>query len=123
MKLHLSQAAGRNLVTAYGPGYVSVNHQRYEHSLIIMPEELDAEWAPASFAELQPEHLLPLIDRNLEVVIIGTGPTLRFPRPEILRPLMQAHVGFEVMDVQAACRTYNILVDEDRRVAAALLMA
>jgi uncharacterized protein len=88
-----------------------------------MPEELITEWTPASFAELQAEHLLPLLERNPEVVIIGTGPTLRFPRPEILRPLMQARVGYEVMDFQAACRTYNILVDEDRRVAAALLMA
>ena len=123
MKLHLSQAAGHNLVTAYGPGYVSINHQRHEHSLILMPEELITEWTPTSFAELQAEHLLPLLERNPEVVIIGTGPTLRFPRPEILRPLMQARVGYEVMDFQAACRTYNILVDEDRRVAAALLMA
>src|SRR5699024_11067779 len=79
LKLHLSQAAGRNLVTAYGPGYVSVNHQRYEHSLIIMPEELIADWPPAAFTDLQPEHLTLLADRNLEVVLIGTGPKLRFP--------------------------------------------
>ena len=124
MKLHLSQAGGRNFITAYGAGYVTVNYQdRHEQSLIVMPEELITEWPPASVADLRPEHMDALVDRNLEVVLIGTGPNLRFPGAEIMRPLMQARVGFEIMDVQAACRTYNILVDEERRVAAALLLA
>jgi len=57
-----------------------------------------------------------------EIVLPGTGAQLRFPRPEILRPLLEAGVGVEVMDVQAACRTYNILVSEERKVAAALLL-
>lgn len=123
MKLHLSQAAGRNFITAYGPGYVQINEDRYEHSLIVMADDLVPDWPPAGLAALRPEHLDTLLHRNLEVVLLGTGPNLRFPGPEIMRPLMQARVGFEVMDVQAACRTYNILVDEERRVAAALLLA
>ena len=56
-----------------------------------------------------------------EILLLGTGAKIRFPRPEILRPLIEARVGVEVMDVQAACRTYNILAAEDRKVAAALL--
>jgi len=122
LKLHRSLTTGRNVITAYGPGYVQVNQDRYERSLIVTAEEV-ADWAPASLAELQPEHMQALIERRPEVVLLGTGPALRFPRPDILRPLMQARVGFEVMDLPAACRTYNILVDEERRVAAALLFA
>lgn len=123
MKLHLSLPTGRNVVTAYGSGYVAINQERHTHSLIVMPEQLITDWAPASYADLCAEHLAPLLDRNLEVVLLGTGPQLRFPGPQILRPLMEARIGFEVMDVQAACRTYNILMDEDRQVAAALLLA
>ncbi len=122
MKLHLSMATGRNLITAYGDGYVSVNHIRHERSLIIMPERTIADWPPQSLAELQPAHFDPLLDLGLEVVLIGTGTSLRFPPPQVLRPLMAARLGFEIMDFQAACRTYNILVDEDRKVAAALLL-
>ncbi|HLU76389.1 MAG TPA: Mth938-like domain-containing protein [Burkholderiales bacterium] len=123
MKFHLTQAAGRNLITAYGPGYVMVNQDRHEQSLIVMAEELVTDWPPGSVADLQPDHMRTLTEWGLEVVLIGTGPTLRFPGPEIMRPLMEARLGFEVMDVHAACRTYNILVDEGRRVAAALLLA
>lgn len=122
MKFHLTTAAGRNLITAYGPGYVTVNQDRHEQSLIVMAEELITEWPPGSVGDLLPEHMRALTDRDLEIVLIGTGSKLRFPAPEIMRPLMEARLGFEVMDVQAACRTYNILVDEERRVAAALLL-
>ena len=64
------------------------------------------------------EHVIGIAARGLR----GTGARLRFPRPEITRPLIEARVGVEVMDVQAACRTYNILVAEGRKVAAALLL-
>jgi uncharacterized protein len=58
-----------------------------------------------------------------EVVLLGTGAALRFPAPGITRALVEARIGLEVMDVQAACRTFNILVAEGRAVAAALLLA
>lgn len=122
LKLHLAQAEGQNLITAYGAGYVDVNKERHERSLIVLPDALVTDWPPAALADLRAEHMEPLLGRELEVVLVGTGPTLRFPGPEILRPLMQARLGFEIMDTQAACRTYNILVDEGRHVAAALLL-
>jgi uncharacterized protein len=65
--------------------------------------------------------VVALAGLDREIVLLGTGRLLRFPRPELLRPLVQAGVGVEVMDVQAACRTYNILASEERKVAAALL--
>lgn len=123
MKLHLSMATGHNLITAYGDGYVSINHTRHQRSLIVTPERTLTDWPPQAHSELQAAHLAPLLEMGLEVVLIGTGTHLHFPSTEVLRPLVDAHLGFEVMDFRAACRTYNILVAEDRKVAAALLLA
>ena len=59
---------------------------------------------------------------EVEILLIGTGETQRFPDAATLRPLIDAKIGYEVMDTAAACRTYNILVAEDRLVAAALVV-
>lgn len=123
MKLHLSHVAGTNTFTAYGAGYVSVNGQRFERSLIVLPDRILPDWAPENFDALAPEHLDTLVGAAPEVVLLGTGAQLRFPRPEITRALVEARIGLEVMDAQAACRTFNILVAEGRKVAAALLLA
>lgn len=123
MKLHLSGPSALNAFTGYGPGYVAVNGRRHEHSLIVLPDRLVLDWAATSFEALAAEHLAAVAAHSPEIVLLGTGATLRFPRPELTRPLAQAGIGLEVMDVQAACRTYNILAAESRRVAAALLFA
>jgi uncharacterized protein len=121
LKLHLAGGAGLNLFSGYGPGYVAVNGARHERSLVLFPGALES-WAPDDFDALDAEDLAPLADRGLELVIVGTGARLRFPRPAILAPLAKAGVGVEVMDTQAACRTYNILVSEGRKVAAAVIV-
>lgn len=123
MKLHLSGLTAVNAFTGYGPGYVAVNGMRHERSLIVLPDRLVLDWAATSFEALAAEHLAAVAEYSPEIVLLGTGATLRFPRPELTRPLAQAGIGLEVMDVQAACRTYNILAAESRRVAAALLFA
>lgn len=123
MKLHLSHAGGTNAFTAYGAGYVEINGRRYERSLVVLPDRIVADWAPESFAALAPAHLEVLVALAPEVVLLGTGAALRFPAPGITRALVEARIGLEVMDVQAACRTFNILVAEGRAVAAALLLA
>lgn len=122
MKLHLERATALNAITGYGEGYVMVNRQRFERSLVVLPERIIADWPATSFEALAPEHLAALADLDREVILIGTGARLRFPRPEIMQPLVKSGVGVEVMDVQAACRTYNILLAEERKVAAALLL-
>ena len=122
MKLHLDPATVRNAITGYGEGYVMVNRQRFERSLVVLPDRILTDWPPNRFDELAPEHLAALAGLDREIILLGTGAQLRFPRPEIIEPLMRSGVGVEVMDVQAACRTYNILLAEDRRVAAALLI-
>ena len=122
MKLHLADAAGLNAFTAYGAGYVMVNRQRHEKSIVVLPDRIITDWAATSFEALAAAHLEALVGLGQEIILLGTGNTLRFPRPEILRPLVEAGIGLEVMDVQAACRTFNILVAEERRVGAALLL-
>lgn len=120
MKLHRSTATGVNVFTGYGEGYVVVNQERHASSLIVTPERV-LPWRATSFAALGEEDFAPLVELGPEIVLLGTGRRLRFPHPALTRPLLEARVGLEVMDLQAACRTYNILVAEERRVAAALL--
>jgi uncharacterized protein len=123
LKLHLAGPSGRNLVTAYGTGFVAINGARHESSLVVLPDRLIVDWPATTFDALAAEQLAPLAALDRDILLLGTGAKLRFPRAEILRPLIEAGVGVEVMDLQAACRTYNILVAEDRKVAAALLFA
>jgi len=122
LKLHLDPATTKNTITGYGEGYVMVNRQRFERSLVVLPDRILLDWPPSRFDDLAPEHLAALAGLDREIILLGTGTRLRFPRPEIMQSLMRSGVGVEVMDVQAACRTYNILLAEDRRVAAALLI-
>jgi uncharacterized protein len=121
LKLHLAGGAGLNLFSGYGPGYVAVNGTRHARSLVVLPGALES-WAPDHFDALTADDLAPLAGRGLELVLVGTGARLRFPRPAILAPLAKAGVGVEVMDTQAACRTYNILIAEGRKVAAAVIL-
>jgi len=121
VKLHASGPATYNTITAYGDDYVRVNNQRYESSLIVMAESISA-WSAASFSELKEEHFEKLKELSPEIVLLGTGPTQRFPHPRLTAALAKAGIGVEVMDLKAACRTYNILAAEERKVAAALLL-
>lgn len=121
MKLHLSNTAGLNIFTAYGEGYVSVNHQRYDTNLIVLPQEIRQAWTGAKPETLADADMQQLLGLETEIVLLGTGDRLRFPAGALLRPFAPAGIGLEVMDLQAACRTYNILAAEGRKVAAALL--
>lgn len=123
LKLHLTNISGINLFTGYGEGYVMVNQQRHEQSLLVLREQLLTDWRPAGFDDLDAADFAMIAELKPEVVLLGTGARLRFPRPELTRALMAARIGLEVMDVQAACRTYNFLAAEERKVAAALLFS
>ncbi len=121
MKLHLSQVSGINQITGHGPGHILVNGIRHETSLIVLPDELVAGWAE-SFENLAAIHFDALAIRAPEIVLLGSGARLRFPAPGLYSALLKARIGVEVMDTAAACRTYNILAAEGRRVAAALIL-
>lgn len=122
MKLHASAPSRLNAFTGYGDGFVLLNGERREASVIVLPERI-LDWPVASFAGLAEAHFATLAELGPELVLLGTGARLRFPHPRLAAPLARAGIGLEVMDLQAACRTYNILVAEERVVAAALLFA
>jgi uncharacterized protein len=122
MKLHLAQVADKNVVTGYGRDHVMVNRRRYDRSLVILPERLIENWDVPAFPALAREHFQFLAGLDVEIVLLGTGERLRFPHPSLLEPLVQAGIGYEIMDTYAACRTYNILMAEDRKVVAALIL-
>ena len=109
-------------ITAYGPGWVAIQGEKVTHSVLITSEGLRLDWNCQSFEELAQEHFAKLAELDVEIVIFGSGKQLRFPRPEWQIGLMQRRIGLETMDTQAACRTYNILAGEGRKVAAALLL-
>ena len=122
MKLHASSAGAANVINAYGEGYVMVKGARHDSSVIVTAGEV-LPWAAKKFDLLEEDDFRPLANLGVEIVLLGTGPKQRFPHPRLTAALARAGIGVEVMDVQAACRTYNILVAEERKVAAALLFA
>ena len=122
MKLHSSLPSGVNTITGYGEGYVMVNGQRRDTSVVVLPDRVEI-WAARSFEALTADDFAFLKTLDAEIVLLGTGARQRFPHPRLTAALAQAGIGLEVMDVQAACRTYNILAAEDRAVVAALLLA
>ncbi len=122
MKLHLDNPASRNLVTGYGAGYVAINHRQYASSLILLPDRIVEPWGASGFEALAESDFEMLRALGPEILLLGTGNRQRFPAPHLLRPLIEARIGCEVMDLPAACRTFNILMAEGRQVAAALLI-
>ena len=93
-----------------------------ERSFIITADTLVKDWEPRSIDQLMANHFSAIVAMKPELVLLGTGRQLRFPPHALLTPLMEAAIGCEVMDTAAACRTYNILNSEGRRVGAALLL-
>jgi uncharacterized protein len=121
MKLHPDQNNSLNTVTAYGSGYFEINRVRHEGPLLLMPEGEVRHWQVDSYEALSAEHLEALLALGAEIILLGTGSRHRMPHPRLTASLARAGIGLEAMDSSAACRTYNILMGEGRRVLAALL--
>jgi uncharacterized protein len=122
MKFHLQRPTA-NVVTGMGPGWVRVGDTEYRENIVVLPDAVVPEWAPNGFAQLGEADFASLLSYNPEMVLLGTGSKQVFPHPRLLKSLSAARIGVEVMDTPAACRTFNILAAEDRRVAAALIVA
>ena len=109
-------------INAYGEDWIAVNGEKKHHSLVVSSQGSCLDWSCASFGELTQEHFDRLAADGPEVVIFGSGARLRFVAPALLRGLIARGIGVETMDTAAACRTYNILAGEGRRVVVALLL-
>ena len=121
MKLQPDKSDVQTL-TAHGPGWVAINNERVESSVVVGSRGERFLWKCTHFDELGPDHFAQLASLGAELIIFGSGARIRFPRPAWLQPLMAQRTGVETMDTAAACRTYNILASEGRHVVAALLI-
>ncbi|WP_129778728.1 Mth938-like domain-containing protein [Peristeroidobacter soli] len=122
MKLTDEKIAGINMIRSYAPGEVRIGETVLQASCLVTADRLVSDWRPQTVAELSLEDLQAAIAMKPEVIIIGTGPKQEFPAPEVLGAVMSRGIGCEVMEIGAACRTYNILASEGRTVVAALLL-
>lgn len=122
MKLQPDPKSSLNTVTRYESDHIEVNAVRYESSVIVMPEGAVDAWPVKAFKELTPQDFEKIASKKPELVIFGSGKNLQFPKPELVKPLIEAKIGFETMNTHAACRTYNILMGEGRNVLAALIL-
>jgi uncharacterized protein len=121
MKFHLSTSTG-NVVTGLGVGWIRIGPQEYRTNLVLTPEAVVTDWAGAGFEGLSATDFARLLGYGPEIVLVGTGATIHFPHPRLTRALTDARIGFEVMDTAAACRTFNILAAEARKVVAGLII-
>jgi uncharacterized protein len=122
MKFILDANNSGHTIQNYGISEITISGNIYRENLVIMPDRIIPQWRPANFQELKQEDFSELASLAPEIVVLGTGSRQLFPEHELIRPLVDHQIGLEVMATDAACRTYNILMSEGRKVAAALMM-
>ena len=121
MPLAEDKITSRYSISAYNPGEIIVNQTAYRESLILSPQTIHCPWPVLSVDELNESNLQLVLDMNPHVVLLGTGEQQIFPDSRIVALFGQRGIGLEVMDNGALCRTFNILVAEDREVVAAII--
>jgi uncharacterized protein len=122
MKLHSSNTEKYQTVTGYDQSGVEINAQRYDYSVLVMPETPPRAWNVTRFEDLTAEHFEQIAADKPDVVVLGTGERQRFVHPRLIASLASERIGVESMDSHAACRTYNILMGEGRKVTLALII-
>jgi len=121
MKFTQQRPEGINLIRRYGADFIAIGESEIRSSCIVSANSF-AHWPPRSIDELSPEHFAPLFALNPEVVVLSTGSRQIFPRAALRAEFATRRIGLEVMEIGAACRTYNVLVAEERHVLAAILL-
>jgi uncharacterized protein len=115
-------AKDRQVIESYGPGGFRVSGIAYEDAIVVLPQATQV-WPVAAVTDASAANLAPVVDAAVQILLLGCGKQI-VPVPPALRQELRAHgIVIDAMDTGAACRTYNILLAEDRRVAAALLPA
>jgi uncharacterized protein len=113
---------GLNVIRNYGADFVTVNEHEIRSSCIVGANTLIRDWPPRDVPSLELAHLAPLFELRPEVVVLSTGARQQFPRAALRAEFATRKIGIEVMEIGAACRTYNVLVSEERKVLAAILL-
>ena len=122
MELTLHKPGDHLFIRSCGPEGITVTDTLYPNSLVLSAEALLNDWPVRAVAELEDTHLQPIFELQPEVVLLGTGARQEFPDPRLAMNFYERGVGFEAMTTEAACRTFNVLVSESRKVVAALIM-
>ena len=120
MDITLERGMQLNTVRAYSAEVLRIGPTEVRASCLVTAERLITPWAPARFEALAPEHLAEIFALEPQVVLIGSGWRQRFAPAHIRAAFTERRVGLEVMELAAACRTFNVLVHEGRQVVAAL---
>ncbi|MHB1221063.1 MAG: Mth938-like domain-containing protein [Gammaproteobacteria bacterium] len=121
-QLDLDQNNAKYQIRGYQPGLMQINEQMLTQSLIVTPNQLIENWSPQTIEELTAEHLKMITDLKPDILLIGTGSKHVLLKTDIYGELVNQGIGVEVMSTAAACRTFNALASEDRKVAAALII-
>jgi|SRR6516164_10324842 uncharacterized protein len=116
--------SGRQIVESYGEGRFRVSGQVHQSAILVFPDRTLA-WAVGAATEATLENLEPILaagrEGSIELLLFGQGPRMELVPPALRQGLKAAGIVVEPMDTGAACRTYNVLMAEGRRVAAALI--
>jgi uncharacterized protein len=122
MQLTQQSPDGANLIRRYGADFIVIGAEEIRRSCLVSASSLTRDWPPRSVAELDLDQLAPLFALAPEVVVLSTGSQQVFPRAALRAQFAMRRIGLEVMEVGAACRTYNVLVSEERKVVGAILL-
>ena len=122
MKFHLIKSDNKNLITGYGLNWVEVNQERHQTSLIITPNQLLLEWPFKTIKDIKENSFDAIESFNIEIILLGTGNIQEPLEPKILEYFSKKNMAVECMNNQSACRTYNILANEERKVLLALML-
>ncbi len=122
MKFHLIQSDNKNLITGYDLNWVEVNQERRHSSLIVTPNQLLLEWPVKSIKDIKENSFEAIESLNVEIILLGTGNIQEHLEPRLLEYFSKKNMAVESMNNQSACRTYNILANEERKVLLALML-
>ncbi len=110
-------------IQSFSPGKIEINHTIYTHSLIALPNQIITDWPPQTMDMLAAKHVDRMTQLSPEIILIGTGIQQHLIPSLLLMKLIEAKIGFEAMSTAAACRTFNLLASEGRKVAAGLIIS
>ena len=122
MKFSLADNSNEFTISSYARGKIVIGQRILTANLVVLPDKIIDDWRPLGFDDLASGDFAPIAALEPDLILLGTGETQYFPEPSLFWPLLELGIGFEVMTTPAACRTYNVLVSEGRRAAAALLL-
>jgi uncharacterized protein len=109
-------------ITHYTPGALSLQGITYTHPMIFTEERIIGPWEPCDATQINADHLTQLLQYNADLILIGTGPTLHRLPFDLYAVFYEKNQKFEIMSTPSACRTYNLMIGEQRNTVVAMLV-